>query len=135
MNELGAFTFQSSFLNLLKKDFGDINVKQKFIDMNLPYLDADDLASLNKEAIAYKRQLREGSTIITATCTLASLIIGIARLPARKSPVRYTVGGFALGVTLSYGFWRVQLSKYDRKINQIFRNIVRDKYNEEKGIV
>lgn len=27
MNELGLFTFQSSFLNLLKKDYGNTNLK------------------------------------------------------------------------------------------------------------
>ena len=65
---------------------------------------------------------------------MASLIIGVAVLPARKSPVRYTVGGFAVGVALSYGFWRLQLNRYDKKINQIFKKIVRDQYHESKGI-
>lgn len=71
--------------------------------------------------------------MITATCTLATLIYGICVLPARKSPVRYTAGGFALGVAISYGFWRLQLNKYDKKVNQIFKKIVRDQYNEQKG--
>ncbi len=44
------------------------------------------------------------------------------------------MGGFAVGVALSYGFWRLQLNRYDKKINQIFKKIVRDQYHESKGI-
>lgn len=72
--------------------------------------------------------------MIITFSTLASLIYGVVVLPARKSPVKYTAGGFALGVVLSYGFWRLQLNKYDRKINQIFKKIVRDQYHEKKNI-
>jgi len=72
--------------------------------------------------------------MIIGTCTLASLVLGIALLPARKSPVRYTVGGFALGVGISYAFWRLQLNKYDKKVNQIFRKILREQYQQKQGI-
>lgn len=68
--------------------------------------------------------------LIVSTCTVAALVVGIARLPARKSPFRYSVGGFATGVGLSYLFWRLQLNKYDKKINQIFRKIVKERYIE-----
>jgi hypothetical protein len=47
MAELGAFTFQNSFLGLLKKEYGDTNMKEKFIDMNKTYIDSEDMAHLN----------------------------------------------------------------------------------------
>jgi hypothetical protein len=87
------------------------------------------MAQLNLESMNYKKQLMEGTTMIIGTSTLAALIYGICVLPSRRSPVRYTVGGFSVGVVLSYGFWRLQLNKYDRKINQIFKKIVRDQYH------
>ena len=78
--------------------------------------------------------MREGSTIIVFTCTFASLVMGISLLPARKSPLRYTIGGLGVGLALSYGFWRLQLYQYDKKINQLFRKVVREQYRESKGI-
>ena len=68
--------------------------------------------------------------MIITTCTLGSLIAGVALLPARRSPVKFTVAGFASGVALSYGFWRLQLNNYDKRVNQIFRKIVREKFAE-----
>jgi len=76
----------------------------------------------------YKRQMYEGSAALISICTFGSLVYGICVLPARRSPVKYTVGGFAVGVMLSYGFWRLQLNQYDKKVNQLFRKIVRDQY-------
>ena len=76
----------------------------------------------------YKKQLKDGTMMIIMTCTITSLIGGIALLPTRRSPVRFTVGGFVAGVGISYGFWRLQLYQYDKKINQLFRKIVTDKF-------
>lgn len=70
----------------------------------------------------------EGSVALISISTMASLIYGICVLPARRSPVKYTVGGFGVGVVLSYGLWRLQLHQYDKKVNQLFRKIVRDQY-------
>lgn len=47
VEELGSFTFQHSFLGLLKKEYGNTNVKEKYIDANKMYLDQNDLAVLN----------------------------------------------------------------------------------------
>ena len=55
-------------------------------------------------------------------------------LPARKSPLKHTVGGLALGVGLAYGFWRVQLNRYEKKINNFFRKIVKDQFVEAKNM-
>ena len=71
--------------------------------------------------------------MIVTTCTLGSLIAGVALLPSRRSPVKFTVAGFATGVALSYGFWRLQLNSYDKKVNQIFRKIVREKFAETQA--
>ena len=57
-----------------------------------------------------------------------SLIFGIATLPTRRSPMKIAAGGFALGVGLSYFFWRLQLNRYDGRVNQVFKNIVREQY-------
>ena len=70
--------------------------------------------------------------MIIGTCTISALVLGIAMLPARKSPFRFTVGGFALGVGISYAFWRLQLNKYDKKVNQIFRKILKEQYQENQ---
>jgi hypothetical protein len=48
MEELGGFTFQHSFLGLLQKEYGNTNVKEKFIDANKMYLDQNDIAILNE---------------------------------------------------------------------------------------
>ena len=96
------------------------------------YLDSEDTASLNAETVKYKRQMIEGSVMLTGICTLGSLIYGICVLPARRSPVKYTVGGFGVGMMLSYGLWRLQLHQYENKLNQLFRKIVRDQYKESK---
>ena len=71
--------------------------------------------------------------MIIFTSTLASLILAIAFLPARRSPLKYTVAGFGAGVGLSYGFWRLQLNRYDKRVNTVFRNIVREQFMEKKG--
>ena len=71
--------------------------------------------------------------MIIVSCTLASFILGVSLLPTRRSPVKYTVGGFGVGVGVSYGFWRVQLNRYDKGVNQMFKKIVREQYQEKKG--
>ena len=128
IEELSGFSFQNSFLQLLKKQYGDTTSKQKYISMNKNYIDHDDMALLNQQAQKYQRQLRDGSTIIIFTCTFASLVLGISMLPARRSPMRWTVGGFGVGIGLSYISWRLQLNRYDRRVNQVFRNIVKEQF-------
>jgi hypothetical protein len=103
-------------------------MKEKFIDTNHMYLDSEDTASLNAETMKYKKQTGEGSLAIIGTCTFGALIFGVFMLPARRSPIRYTVGGFGLGVVLAYGFWRLQLNQYDKKVNHLFRKIVQEQY-------
>jgi hypothetical protein len=100
--------------------------------MNHMYVDSEDSAALNEETLKYKRQLQEGTAGIVVACTMGALVYGVCMLPARKSALKYTVGGFALGVGLAYGFWRVQLNQYDRKVNQIFRKIVREQFRERQ---
>ena len=55
--------------------------------------------------------------MIVSVCSLMGLVLGVLRLPVRKSPVGWIVGGFAGGIGISYGFWRVGLNRYDRKVN------------------
>ena len=42
--------------------------------------------------------------------------------------------GFGTGLLTSYGFWRLQLHRYDQKINLMFRKIVTNQYSEMKGV-
>jgi heme/copper-type cytochrome/quinol oxidase subunit 3 len=122
------FTAQKSFLKLLKKDYGDTNVKSKYITLNNAYLDSDDMANLNQETLSYKRNSKDGAVAFTTLFTLGSLIYGIIKLPARKSTVKYTAIGLATGVFFSYGFWRFQLYKYDQKVNFYFKKILKERF-------
>jgi len=38
LHELSGFSAQTSFLSLLKKEYGDTNLKEKFIDSNANYM-------------------------------------------------------------------------------------------------
>jgi hypothetical protein len=134
LKELSGFSFQDSFLSLLKRHYGNTTLKERFLDVNRMYLDSEDTAQLNEETIKYKRQMYEGTVALIGICTFGSLIYGICVLPARRSPVKYTVGGFGVGVLLSYGLWRLQLHQYEKKVNQLFRKIVKDQYNESKEL-
>jgi hypothetical protein len=131
--ELGSFTFQHSFLGLLKKQYGNTNVKEKFIDSNRMFLDQNDLAVLNEETLKYKKQSSEGSLVITSLFTVSALLYGIIALPARKSPLKYTVTGLGVGLLVSYGFWRLQLYRFDEKINLLFKKVLRDQYELQQG--
>jgi hypothetical protein len=71
--------------------------------------------------------------LITSLFTVGALFLGIFALPARKSPLKYTVAGFGVGLLVSYGFWRMQLYRYDEKINLLFKKVIRDQYEELKG--
>lgn len=77
------------------------------------YLDSNDMAIFNEETIKYKNQSRDGSIFITGTFTIAALVYGVCVLPSRKSPLKHTIAGFGLGVLVSYGFWRLQLYRFD----------------------
>lgn len=92
------------------------------------YLDSNLMAVLNEETLKYKNNSVTGSMTIMSTMTIGALIYGICVLPARKSPIKYTFAGFAVGTMISYGFWRFQFYQYNQKINLVFRNIVKDQY-------
>ena len=47
MHDLSGLTFQHLFLNLLRKEYGDTKLKQKFIDLNKAYIDPEDEMHLN----------------------------------------------------------------------------------------
>ncbi len=98
------------------------------------YLDHNELAALNEETLRYKKQTTEGSIAITSLFTISALIFGLVTLPTRKSPLKITVIGFGTGILTSYGFWRLQLHRYDQKINLMFRKIVTNQYSEMKGV-
>jgi hypothetical protein len=95
------------------------------------YLDHNDVAVLNEETLKYKKQSSEGSIVITSLFTVAALFYGIVALPARRSPLKYTVGGMGVGVLVSYGFWRVQLYRFDEKVNLLFKKILREQFEEK----
>ena len=59
-------------------------------------------------------------------------MIGLWVLPARKSPWKYSLMGLGVGVGMSYGFWRMQIFRYHNKMNEQFKTIMRDKYENEK---
>lgn len=113
---------------MLHQDYGNTSVKEKYINSNQTHLDSNDLALLNAETLKYRKQTTEGTLFITTLFTFAALIYGIIALPARRSPLRHTVAGLGLGLVTSYGFWRVQLYRFDANINMLFRKVVRDQY-------
>jgi heme/copper-type cytochrome/quinol oxidase subunit 3 len=133
MEQLGGFTYQASFISLLQRKFGGTNVREKYIDSNKMYLDGNDMAVLNDETIKYKSSTSQGAILITSLSTFSALILGIAMLPSRRSPVKFTAVGFGTGIFLSYGFWRFQLYRYEEKINHLFHKVIREQYEEIKG--
>lgn len=38
-----------------------------------------------------------------------------------------------MGLLVSYGFWRVQLYRFDEKVNLLFKKILREQFEEKHG--
>ena len=102
--------------------------KEYFIKENSSILTSDEFGQFNRAKFDYEYASRTFAAFCTGSTGLAGFMIGLWVLPARKSPWKYTFIGLGLGIILSYGFWRMQIYKYHSRMNDQFKMIVKDKY-------
>lgn len=95
-------------------------------------MSSDEFAEFNKSKFEYENNSRTFAAFCTGSLTLAGLMVGLWVLPARKSPWKYSFIGLGVGIGMSYGFWRMQIFQYHNKMNEQFKSIMRDKYENEK---
>ena len=132
LEELGQYTYQHKFLSLLQSEHGDTSFKAEYLEKSNS-LDLDEQMRLNKAGEDYRLHSRNIAGIAIPTCTIVGFVYGISTLPARKSALRHTLFGLAIGSAIAYGFWRLQLLRYDRMVNRAFRRVVEEQFNQSRG--
>ena len=105
-------TVHNSIYKILVKPYADSGNKEKIIKENLDALSANEQAEYNQMKMQFQKRKRTILPFILGTCTFGAFLIGVWRLPSRKSTAVYTLSGLGTGIAISYGCWRYWAYQY-----------------------
>ena len=113
---------------ILIDEFGEAKAKEQFIKNNIAFLTTDENVAFTHNCMKYYDATVKYPLVITSFCSVTAFIVGLWRLPSRKSTLKYTLWGLTGGIVTSYGVWRYSMFNYYQKLNQCFRTIIRERY-------
>ena len=93
-------------------------------------LNTNEQVEYNLMKIKYDNQKKTLLPLIVGVCTTGAFLIGVWRLPSRKSTAVYTLTGLGSGIGIAYGCWRYWAYQYYEKLNYYFGIIVQHRYTQ-----